>query len=253
MEIRNPNSAIRNQQTMLLAIDTATRMASVALYDETGVQGETTWRTNDNHTRELMPAIAQRLAICRLTARDLKAIGVATGPGSFTGLRVGLSLAKGLASTLAIPLLGIPTLDAVVAAHLPSPPLRSEDLRQTHSTWAILSAGRGRYATALYTTHGDTFKRAGDYHLANVEQLAEIIARNLAADGRVFLAGEIDAALEMKLQEHLGARAVLASPAQRVRRAGFLAALAWARWTRGESDDVASLTPYYIPTASMPV
>ncbi|MEW5720118.1 MAG: tRNA (adenosine(37)-N6)-threonylcarbamoyltransferase complex dimerization subunit type 1 TsaB, partial [Chloroflexota bacterium] len=125
---------------MLLAIDTATRLASIALYTADGVQAEMTWRTRENHTVELMAQIVRLLNLSRVTKEDLRAIGVALGPGSFTGLRVGMSVAKGLAYARQIPLLGIPTLDAVAHAHA----------HQPLPIWAVLAAGRGRYSVAQY-------------------------------------------------------------------------------------------------------
>ncbi|MCI0476781.1 MAG: tRNA (adenosine(37)-N6)-threonylcarbamoyltransferase complex dimerization subunit type 1 TsaB, partial [Anaerolineales bacterium] len=81
---------------MLLAIDTATRTASIALYDAAGVHAETTWRSRENHTVELMAQVVRLFELAHATKEDVQAIGVALGPGSFTGLRVGMSVAKGL-------------------------------------------------------------------------------------------------------------------------------------------------------------
>src|SRR5438128_99563 len=96
---------------MLLALDTSTNAPSIALYDERGIVGETTWRTHENHTRSLMPEIVRLMELVGTDVSALKAIGVATGPGSFTGLRIGLSAAKGLAYSLNLALIGVPTLD----------------------------------------------------------------------------------------------------------------------------------------------
>ena len=82
---------------MLLAIDTATRTASVALFDERGVVGETTWHPRENHTRSLIPEVIRLLELCGGRIGEVNVVGAATGPGSFTGLRIGLSAAKGLA------------------------------------------------------------------------------------------------------------------------------------------------------------
>ncbi len=227
---------------MLLAIDTATRAASVALYNADGVHAELTWRSRENHTVELMAQIVRLLELARVAKSDLEAVGVALGPGSFTGLRVGMSVAKGLAFGDQIALVGIPTLDAVAHAHV----------YQSLPIWAVLSAGRGRYSVARYSARRGTVRRASDYALVNPTGLVDLILKEEQGEtakrvSREFFCGEIDAPLAQTLTERLGARAVIAEPAMNVRRAGFLAELAWARWTRGESDVVESLAPMYTP------
>ncbi len=221
---------------MLLAIDTATRNASVALYDAEGVQAEITWRSRENHTVELTPQIVHVLDLAHVEKKDLQAIGVALGPGSFTGLRVGMSVAKGLAFGWKIPIFGIPTLDAIAHAHA----------SQTLPIYAILAAGRGRYSVARYTAQDGVAVRVGDYALVDADALAGLVARDSIS--RVFFCGEINAALATHIEKCIGARAIIASPALNIRRAGFLAELAWARFKRGESDDASSLAPIYAPT-----
>lgn len=229
---------------MLLAIDTATRVASLALYNADGVLTETTWRSRENHTVELTAQIVHMLELARVQKSDLKAIGVALGPGSFTGLRVGMSVAKGLAFGSQIPLLGIPTLDAIAYAHAWQPlPI-----------WAVLAAGRGRYSVARYTARRGAIKRASDYALVDAAGLVDLACQNGDGDEkapRALFCGDVDAALAKLVTERLGTRAVIASPALNVRRAGFLAELAWARFQRGESDDAASLAPMYMPHESV--
>jgi len=101
---------------LLLAIDTATRTAGLALYDQVGLHLEQMWRTCDHHTVELMPHIVRACNQQGLPPQALRVIAVSLGPGSFTGLRVGLSIAKGLAVALGTPLIGVPTLDATAYA-----------------------------------------------------------------------------------------------------------------------------------------
>ena len=103
---------------MLLAIDTSTAQIGLALYDGATVPGELTWQSRAHHTEHLAPALAGLLEKVDVTMEAIKALGVATGPGSFTALRVGLAFAKGLALGRHIPLVGIPTLD-IVAASVP--------------------------------------------------------------------------------------------------------------------------------------
>ncbi len=217
---------------MLLAIDTATRTASIALYNADGAHAELFWRTRANHTVELTVQIAHLLALARIGKNDLQAIGVASGPGSFTGLRVGMSVAKGLAWSLRVPILAVPTLDAVAHAFALQP----------LPVWAILAAGRGRYSIARYVAEENAMRCASEIARVDARGVADV-ARERAE--RALFAGEIDPALAEILRASLGDAARIASPAQNARRAGFLAELAWARWTRGETDDVRALAPLY--------
>ena len=86
---------------MLLAIDTTTRSASVALHDGTHVVASRSWRSVVNHSAELMPAIVQVLKSRDTTPRSLDAVAVALGPGGFSALRTGLSVAKGIGHIVA--------------------------------------------------------------------------------------------------------------------------------------------------------
>ena len=215
---------------MLLAIDTSTRIAGLALYTEEKTLTEHTWYSANNHTVELLPAIVQMLRQQRLTVRDLTAVTVALGPGSFTGLRIGLGVAKGLCFALDIPLVGVPTLDALALAHS----------RQRLPVCALLAAGRGRLCVGFYRTDGNGWDRVGGYQLLKWSQLIERVHQP------TWFCGEITSPLADFLQNHLRENAHLASPASTFRRPAYLAELGWQRLTGGESDDVATLSPLYL-------
>ncbi len=214
---------------MLLALDTSTRTASVALYDGTQVLAETSWTSRDYHTSEMAPVIQQALERTGIAQANLQALGVAIGPGSFTGLRIGLALAKGMALAKRIPLIGIPTLDILAAAQ---PALDLPLL-------AILQAGRGRLAVGSYTLVEGAWQANNDLRVMEVEALSHSIQKP------TLVCGELTEA-----QRHLLARkrknVILASPAQALRRAGYLAELAWKRFQAGQVDDPATLAPIYL-------
>lgn len=226
---------------MLLALDTSTRQAGVALYDgERGLTAEYTWHSANRHTEELMPAVAHIMAQAGLQARDLDAVGVALGPGSFTGLRVSLAAAKGLALAYALKLIGVPTLDFTAYPHQPQPV----------PVVALIQAGRGRVYWAPYA-HGP-----GGWAAQEPAALATIIeVANRTVRPTVFV-GEVTAADRETLTQFAGrARAHFLPPALAVRRAGCLAELAWRRLLNGESDDAATLSPIYLqqPEGAQPV
>ena len=216
---------------MLLAVDTSTAQVGVAIYDGAQVPGEYIWRSRQHHTVELAPAIAELLARCGLTMDDIRAIGVALGPGSFTSLRVGLSLVKGLALACDLPLIGIPTLD-IYAAGQPA---------SEFPLLAAIQAGRGRLAVGWYQSTEIGWQAQGPARVVPVDALLGEI------ETPTLVCGEFSAEERERLaQDEVNVK--LVSAAQSVRRPSLLAELAWARWQRGDVDEEASLGPIYLHT-----
>jgi len=205
-------------------------MPSLALYDGEWVLAEETWCSANSHTVELLPGLVRMLERQKVLPSELRGVAVALGPGSFTGLRIGLSVAKGLALALDVPLVGIPTLDVLAYAQGP----------KRGPVCAVLQAGRGRVCAAFYRRRRGRWQRQGDYRLTTLDELCAEI------ETRTFFCGEIDAQAAELLRERLGERAIVASPASSLRRAGYLAELGWQRLERGEVDDPASLAPIYL-------
>jgi tRNA threonylcarbamoyladenosine biosynthesis protein TsaB len=214
---------------MILAIDTATAHAGIALYDGEAVLLEHAWHSFRNHTVELMPNVMRALTHQRQTPRDLTAVTVALGPGSFTGLRIGLGVAKGMAFASKIPVLGIPTLDIIGYAYA----------RLERQTCAVIKAGRKRLCTATYVDE-DGLQRLDDYRIVSRDELITGI------DQPTWFYGELDTSLRKRLRYELGELAHLPSPAASLRRAGYLAEMGWQRLERGERDNLATLSPIYL-------
>jgi len=217
---------------MLLAIDTATHMAGLALYDEARgrILGEETWYSVRNHTVELMPRIVRLLAQQHLSPGELTGLAVSLGPGSFTGLRIGLSVAKGLALANGLPLAGVPTLDVVAEPHK----------TQRLPICALLQAGRGRFAVGHYHRYRGRWRRRGSVRITT---LAEVYGQ--IAEPTLFC-GEIETEHAEQIRQRLGLDALVIDPAGSLRRAGYLAELAWARLAQGDADDAAQLAPIYL-------
>jgi len=222
---------------MLLAIDTATRTAALALYDQDRgrVLGEETWHSVNNHTVELMPRLVRMLEQQGLMPADLTGLVVSLGPGSFTGLRIGLSVAKGLALALGTPLVGIPTMDVVARPHQV----------QRLPIWAILQAGRRRICVGHYIRQRGRWRRHGEYRLTTLKQLC-----HQERESALFC-GEIEADDARFIREQLGQDVSIASPAFSLRRAAHLAELGWERLSRGNVDDPAALAPIYLQTPAI--
>ena len=216
---------------MLLAVDTSTAQVGLAIYDGAQVISEYAWRSSQRHTVELAPAIFESLKRCQLTMDDIQSIGVALGPGSFTSLRVGLSLAKGLALSRHLPLIGIPTLDILAAAQ---PASRLPLV-------VAIQAGRGRLAAGWYKNSKNGWQPKGPARVMTVEALTGEVK------SPAIVCGELTSDARKKMAENADVH--LASPAQSVRRPAVLAELAWRRWQAGQVDDEATLAPIYLHVA----
>ncbi len=215
---------------MILAIDTATRWLGMALHDGTAVVAEMGWRCLNNHTIELTPNLQQMMQRANVAAVDLTGIAVAVGPGSYTGLRVGMALAKGLALANQTPLLGIGTLDIVAAAVSPFP----------GQLWVVAEAGRTRICTAPYEWENGRGWQTSE--TPTIESWDELLPR---LEGRVTFAGEITAQAAKKIRA-ANKTFRISLPATAVRRAGYLAELGWQRLRAGDVDDAQTLAPIYL-------
>lgn len=215
---------------MILAIDTATKWTSLALSDETAILAEHTWRTLDNHTVEVAPAIESMLNTNGISVADLNAVAVALGPGSFTALRIGLGLAKGLAVAHNMSIVGVPTHDIIA---FPQP--------QTYgSLFAVLQMGRARIAVSQYRLDEQGWVASKDPIIATWDDLAS--AAKVANSENVYVCGEVDKKGVSILADHV----TIATASMNMRRASYLAEIAQARLASGESDDPSTLVPIYL-------
>lgn len=214
---------------MLLALDTSTRVLGIALYDGVRVLSEKVWASGDHHTVELAPAVDEALVQAGIGVKDLLALAVATGPGSFTGLRIGMALAKGIALTRHLPLIGVPTLDILAVAQ----PVRQLTMA------VVLQAGRGRLAVGWYLPGNDAWHFTGKLEVSGVEKLSRRIQQPTLVCGELMEE-------ERRMLARKYKNVILASPAHSVRRPSFLAELAWQRWQSGQVDDPITLSPTYL-------
>ncbi len=214
---------------MLLAIDTSTIQTGLACYDQQGLLGECTWHSGRDHSAQLLPQLTMLLRHLRRARAEIRAVAVASGPGSWSGLRVGMSTAKGFALARGVPIIGIGTLEALLYQYE----------RPGATTIPLIRLGRERFATGAAHKHG-----AGRTAIEprNVT-LAEICAETT---GRALFCGDVDAEVQTALRERLGSRALFPSPAAIARRPGYLAELAWQRLEAGAVDDLATLEPIYL-------
>jgi len=214
-------------ERLLLAIDTSTEIAGLSLYDGDLIS-EVNWNAGRSQTRTIVDQLRNLLAVNQCRLSGIGAIAVAIGPGSFNGLRVGLSLAKGLSYGLELPIFGVVTLDLVAYPHARSrTPIR-----------AVVRAGRDRVVYADYQHRHGRWERSSEMLNRTLEELT------MSLPNRVLVAGELDQRQVAALEQD--ARVVLPSPALRVRRPSYLAEIGFERWQAGEADALDRLEPIYI-------
>ncbi len=215
---------------MILSIDSATRWAGLALHNGRSIIAESGWVCHNNHTIALTPAIGDILARADLKPSDLEAIAIAKGPGSYTGLRVGMALAKGMAFANGTTLIGVPTLDILAAGFGP----------MKGNLVTVASAGRTRICTAVYQWQKQRGWQIDDIPI--IETWDDLLTR---LDAPSTIAGEITDEAAKKIRTH-GKKFKIASPAASMRRPGYLAEIGWRRLRRGQTDNPATLSPIYL-------
>ncbi len=233
---------------MLLAIDTSTSWASLALFDASGVLARRAWQIGQMHSVEILGAIDALLSGSGAARGDIRAVAVATGPGSFNGTRVAVTAAKTLAFVWSVPLVGVTTLDAIAQAGGASAGV----------TIGVLEAGRGELYAAVFdhvTLAGQGWydvivprhvaARRGDIAVLAPDALIAL-ARGVTPVGPVLIVGEMSDEHRMALVTALGERVRLAEPLSPPDRAVGLGEIALARLAAGESDDPLALEPAYV-------
>ncbi len=219
----------------MLAIDTSSEQAGIALMSRER-SAETVWFAGRDQTTSVLSEIDCLRRLVGIDVSDLAAIAVATGPGMFNSLRVGMSVAKGFVIGLDLPLIGVATLD--IAAYPCS--------RFPGHVIAAVAAGRGRLVWAVYGG-------AATWRLLEPPQngtLDDLIAAAHAIGDPLTITGELTAEQERALRA--ATRAAVPPSSARMRRPLALAEIAWQRLEAGEVDDPVSLEPVYLHPVPRP-
>jgi tRNA threonylcarbamoyladenosine biosynthesis protein TsaB len=217
---------------MLVALDTSTRFAGLALVDGGRVLAELNWEVGQRHSTELLTRLDWLLRSRGSSPADLTAVAVATGPGSFNGVRVAVTAAKALALAWHIPLFAHCTLDVIAWGAS----FADRDV------WAILEAGRGQLYAARYAAPAASpaqWHPVDGYHVLTPAELAERMSQP------ALVCGEWQPQTRVDLEAHMGDRIQFTSEVFG-RRAGWLAELALARLATGTFDDPARVEPQYM-------
>lgn len=229
----------------IVGIDTATSIASAALIDNGWVIAEKTYPGGDgrgagsghngkgNHAETLLPLIELLFEGTETSLEDVSGLALSIGPGSFTGLRIGLSTVKGLAYGWHIPVVGVSTLSAHAA--------RVTDYEGL--ICAVLDARKGEFYAALFFRTGEIIQRLTDDTLGSAAALTEMI-RGSQKGASCLLVGDGAEVYRRFLLDLAGFHLFEASDCPTV--AAAVARLSEARFRSKEVDDLGALTPIYI-------
>lgn len=220
---------------LVLGIDSATPVSTIALADSNQLVAEIFYNTHKTHSERLMPMIDNLLQETGLQINELDGFAVAIGPGSFTGLRIGLTTIKCLAHVLQKPLIGIPTLDGL-----------AYNLQGVSGIICpILNARKNEVYTALYD--GKTMDLLTDYLALSPRELMEIL-KNIKGERAqcVTMLGDAVPLYKPYFQDCMGEKLQFAGMGQNLPRGAQIARLGVARLENGQEDLLMSLKPYYI-------
>jgi len=216
---------------MILAINTSTPQFGLALLDENGTILAEYFMSKEKGFGSLMPAFHFLLSKLKADIHDIKAIAGATGPGSFTGLRVGLSAAKGLCHGLGIPIIGISSLEAL-ASQLPHPDLPI--------TPVLYSRKRELFMTQFIRNDSNNLTRIMDDMALKIKDLPSVFNKP-----SVFIGNDFQNQSPV-LKEALGPLVQLAPPIHWHLKASLVGALGLKRFLANDLDDPQTLDPIYL-------
>ncbi len=223
-------------QPLVLAVETATQTGSVAIVSREKLVVEVTLAVGLTHGERLLSAIDQALADAGARVADLAGLAVSAGPGSFTGLRIGLATVKGLAEVHPLPVAAVPTLEA----------LASNLAAAAHPVAAILDAKKGELYGALFAWDEEQlgWRRLIEEGAFAPKDFAGRVAA--ATPGPVLLLGNGALAYGEILKGYLGSRARFAPVPAGQPRAAWVGWLGTGRIARGEVEDPVTLVPRYL-------
>ncbi len=215
---------------LILAIDTSTKVGAVAIYSqEKGIIAEIVLNCGNNHSENIMNAIDGLFKISKCSIKDIDKVAVSIGPGSFTGIRIGVGIAKGLAYSIGKPIVGINTLDII--ANL------STVIDRDVKVISMVDARKERVYYGVYNKLQDNLELEKDYCDGEVREILKEYKNN-----KVLFLG--DGAINYKeiIQEEMGENGFFSKNSLSIPRASILAEISLGK----ENDNLITLEPYYI-------
>jgi tRNA threonylcarbamoyladenosine biosynthesis protein TsaB len=232
----------------ILAVETSTLLGGIALSDDVaGLVAETRMNIKTTHSERLMAQVDSVLQHSGIQLSDIDVFAAAIGPGSFTGLRIGLSTVKGFSYATGNPLVAVPTLEAL-AWHFPY---------SSYPVCTLLDARKQEVYAAVFQWHIDGFVRIMDEVSIGIGPLLDNIGdiRNTLShaqssrqhtSGKVIFTGEGSALYREDIIRHMGSDALFATPDKMVPSPAHVATLGLRKAMRSEFSEPISLVPLYV-------
>ena len=216
----------------ILAIDSSAKAASVCIANEEKIIGEFFINTSLTHTQTLMPMTEQLLKNTEMTIDDVDAIAVNAGPGSFTGVRIGVAAAKGLAFPKNLPCVSVSTLESM-AYNL---------LGTDCVVCAVMDARCSQVYNAMFRIKGETVERLTDDRALS---LSDLLLDFKQTDERILIVGD-GAEITYDFLKNEASNAVLAPKNRRTQTASSVALAAFQKLFEGKTQTAAELMPIYL-------
>ena len=218
----------------ILSLDTSGSVASVAVLDEGTVLGEYSINHKKTHSQKLMPMLKELLRNLELNPVDIDIFAVSTGPGSFTGIRIGIAAVKGMAQSLDKPVVGVSSLEGL-AYNVSAFP---------GQICPIIDARNDNVYTAVYSFNNDStgIKRITDYMAAHINDVLETL---ISKDQTIFLG---DGVFKFRniISEKLGNKAVFSASHLLLQKAGSVGLAAYGKVLSGQIDSYINVVPLYL-------
>lgn len=214
---------------LILAIDTSTSVCSLALYNGKQILASFTINSGLSHSEKMMPLLLGLLQSSDVDKKDIEGVAVSIGPGSFTGLRIGLAAAKTLAYAFKIPIVGVLTHE-VLAYNVPL-----EDIYLS----PLIDAQKGRVYQVIYCWRGNTLQVVETIKIREYKEAIDELSR---LEKHCLILGDWDEKYDSLLANNvcLAAKNILKP------NASSLALASYGRFVNGDVEDVFSIQPYYL-------
>lgn len=217
----------------IIAIDASGIAGSVAYISDGKLVGEYYVCHKLTHSQTIMPMLEHLKGMIGIDLQAVDAIAVTSGPGSFTGIRIGVATAKAMAMALEVPLIGVPTLDVM-----------ANNMTFTEAIICpIMDARRNQVYTAYYQWQQGELVRMSDHLGVQIDELLEMLKEE---DRPVIFLGDGVDVFKDKITEVLGEKGIFAPSFLMMQRASTLAHLACVAYTKGEVSDPDTFVPMYL-------
>ncbi len=217
----------------LLAIDASGVAGSVAYIKDGKLAGEYYFCDKLTHSQTIMPMLEHMKSLISINLDEVDAVAVTAGPGSFTGLRIGVTAAKALALALEVPIIGVPTLDVIAQAMYYT----------DYYICPIMDARRNQVYTALYKWNGESLERLTEHMATDMTEYLETLK---GYEGKVIFLGDGVGVHKEYIKEVLGAQAVFAPSFCNLQHASVLGVIAERLYYEGKAEDASTFVPMYL-------